>query len=150
MKKFEAETVVLVNPACPLIESSDIELAFEAFKQNDCDTLITSSSTQMPVFCGDAPVNVDLSGPMQPTQNNPTVRVLNWAIAIWDVKQYLANYDENGHAYMGENRFLFDIDPWKAVKISYESDFEFAQLLLSARQIAHIGKNMNRYWTSDE
>lgn len=148
IQRFKPKTLVLVNPACPLIESSDIVDAISAFKESTCDTLITCSGTRMPTFCNGNPVNIDLDGPMAPTQNNPKVVTLNWAIAVWDVRKYIQNYEELGHAYMGVDRAYHEIDPWKAVKISVESDFKFAELLLAARQISAIGSSLKTYWSS--
>jgi CMP-N-acetylneuraminic acid synthetase len=150
IKQFRPKTLILVNPACPLVETSDILKAFEAFNDSDCDTLITSSATRMPTFCDGDPVNVGLDGPMQPTQNNPKVETLNWAIAVWDVAKYIENYETQGHAYMGIKRELLEIDPWKAVKISVESDFQFAELLLTAKKVGEIGSSLFKYWSRHE
>ncbi len=150
IKKFNPKTLVLVNPACPLIESHDISKAIEVFIQNDCDTLISSHSTKMPTFCENIPVNISLAGQMQPTQNNPSVVTLNWAVAIWDTAKYIENYETTGSAYMGVNRYLHEIDPWKSIKISVESDFRFAELLLSAKKIGKAGSTLLKYWDDNE
>ena len=47
IERLEPDTLVMVNPVCPLIEAKDIVNALNAYAEGDWDTLITSESTQM-------------------------------------------------------------------------------------------------------
>jgi len=147
IQKFRPETLVLVNPACPLIDSIDIEHALQAFQANtEADTLITANVTQMPTFLEDKPVNISLDEPMQPTQNNQKVITLNWAIAIWDTAKFLENIRIQGHAYLGRKRILHQIPQWKSVKISVEEDFKYAELLIKANRDKSADCSEKHYW----
>ena len=75
-------------------------------------------------------MNIDLLHQLAPTQNNQTVSILNWAVTIWDTKQFVDNFEKTGSAYIGNNRLLFPVDPKHAIKISNESDFKFAESLI--------------------
>lgn len=132
IKNINADTLVMVSPVCPLIDSEDISNAVTAYTESNCDTLITCESTQMQVFCEDKPVNIDLSGQLEPTQNNPSVYILNWAVTIWNVKTFIKNFEKTGTAYIGNNRLLFPIDSIHGHKISTESDFLMAEMLIDA------------------
>ena len=131
--KLKADTLIMINPVCPLVTSEDIINAFEAYKNSDCDTLITSSSTQMQTFCDGKPVNIILNAPLAPSQDNPTISILNWAITIWDANKFKERMQKQGYASLGENRVLFDIDPIHSIKVSEEKDFLFAEKLLSIK-----------------
>lgn len=130
IKNLKADTLIMINPVCPLITSQDIINAVDAYKKNDCDTLISSSSTQMQTFCNNNPINIDLNAPLAPSQENDLIITLNWAITIWDGKKFKKRMEEKGYASLGDNRLLFDIDPLHAIKISEEKDFVLAEKLL--------------------
>lgn len=131
IKKLNADTLIMINPVCPLIKSEHIIDAVETYKASDCDTLITSSSTQMQTFCNGEPVNIDVNAPLAPSQENNVISVLNWAITIWDANKFIKRFEKNGYASLGDNRLLFDIDPIYAIKVSEEKDFIFAEKFLT-------------------
>ncbi|WP_066360783.1 acylneuraminate cytidylyltransferase family protein [Aliarcobacter cryaerophilus] len=130
MKKLNADTLIMINPVCPLLSSEDIINAFNAYKNSDCDTLITSSSTQMQTFCNENPINIRVDEPLAPSQNNGKISILNWAITIWDARKFVERIETKGYGSLGENRILFDIDPLHAIKVSEEKDFLLAEKLL--------------------
>ncbi len=141
IRKLDADTLIMINPVCPLIEAQDIKAAFEAYLQDDCDTLISSTSTQMQTFCEGKPVNINLNEPLAASQQNPIVTILNWAITIWDAKLFLQRFEKNGHAVWGEKMLFYDIEHVKSAKVSEEKDFVFAELLLKARNIVNTDES---------
>ena len=130
INNIAADTLIMISPVCPLVTSNDISSAVTAFEAADCDTLITCESTQMQVFCEDRPVNIDLSQQLAPTQENPTVNILNWAVTVWDVAAFIANFKQTGSSYIGKNRLLHPIDPLHGLKISNEADFRMVESLM--------------------
>lgn len=130
INKFDPDTLIMINPVCPLITADDIKNAVEAYKKSDCDTLITSESTQMQTFCDGKPVNIKLNEQLAPSQDNGRITILNWAITIWEVSSFKKRMSEQGFAVLGEKREFFDIEPIKATKVSEEKDFLFAEQLL--------------------
>jgi CMP-N,N'-diacetyllegionaminic acid synthase len=130
IKKLDVDTLIMINPVCPLITEEDIINAFNAYKNSDCDTLITSSSTQMQTFCDGNPINIKVDEPLAPSQDNEKISILNWAITIWDAKKFMKRIETKGYGSLGEDRILFDIDPLYAIKVSEEKDFLLAEKLL--------------------
>jgi len=130
IKKLNADTLIMINPVCPLIGEKDIINAFESYRNSDCDTLITSISTQMQTFCDNEPVNININTPLAPSQDNKTISILNWAITIWDGNLFKERMQKRNYASLGEKRLLFDIDPLHSIKVSEEKDFIFAEKLL--------------------
>lgn len=133
IRKLNPDTLIMINPVCPLIEAEDIIEALEAYKYSDCDTLITSTSTHMQTFCDGKPVNIDVTKQLAPSQENPIITTLNWAITIWDAKLFLERMDKNGFAVWGERISFYEIDQFKAVKVSEETDFIFAEKMLKIK-----------------
>lgn len=123
IKNIQVDTLVMINPVCPLVTPQDVLNALDEFTKSDCDTLISCEETQMQTFCDGQPVNIDVTTQLEPTQNNKKIQILNWAVTIWDTASFLSNYEEMGSAYLGKNRILFPLDPRHGVKISNEADF---------------------------
>jgi CMP-N-acetylneuraminic acid synthetase len=133
INKLNPDTLIMINPVCPLIDSLDIVNALKEYKNSDCDTLISSTSTKMQTFCDGEPVNINVNEELAPSQLNKVVTILNWAITIWDVKSFTERMNEKGYAVLGSKRYLFDIDQLKSVKVSEEKDFLFAESLLKSK-----------------
>lgn len=148
IRKVQPDTLVMISPVCPLLTPEDVISALDVFKNSDCDTLITCDKTQMQTFCNEEAVNIDSSSPLAPTQQNSEIKVLNWAVTIWDAKAFMTNYQKNKSGYLGINRKLMPINPAHAVKISHEEDFNMVELLLKAREMK-VKIKEPKYWTLD-
>ncbi len=133
IKKLEPDTLVMINPVCPLIESSDIKKALDCYAASECDTLITSNSTQMQTFCEGEPVNINVNEQLAPSQFNKLITTLNWAVTIWDAQSFKARMENEGFASLGKKRVLFDISQINSLKVSEEKDFLFVEKLIQAR-----------------
>jgi CMP-N-acetylneuraminic acid synthetase len=133
IKNLAPDTLVMINPVCPLIEPKDIQNALDAYAQSNCDTLITTTSTHMQTFCDGEPMNINVKEPLAPSQENKTVHILNWAITIWDAQKFIQRMQQTGYAVLGNERLFFDIEPYKAIKVSEESDFIFAEKILASQ-----------------
>jgi len=130
----DCETLIMINPVCPLLKKDDILNAIESFNQSDCDTLISCTSTQMQCFFEDEPVNIDIKQKLQQTQLNKPVKVLNWAITIWNSTSFKTMYKNLGYAYIGIRRNLFTIPALHGIKISTEDDFKFAEKVILLKE----------------
>ena len=133
IQRLQPDTLIMINPVCPLVEGSDIRKALKAYQENNYDTLISSTSTQMQTFCDGEPVNINIHEPLAPSQSNRKVTTLNWAITIWDAKAYRSRMEEQGFAVLGGSLLFFDLEPIKSIKVSEEKDFLFAENLLKIR-----------------
>ena len=147
IEALNPDTLMMINPVCPLIESTDIEAAIDAYRNDSVDTLITTTATQMQCFYRNQPVNIDLNAQLASTQHNEPVHVCNWAITIWDAHKFRERYYRQGFAVFGERRKLLPIDPLKAIKISTEEDFRLAELLVEALRKIDIVQPKVEYWS---
>ena len=149
IRKTRPDTLVMVSPVCPMVTAEDITNAIEAYQQSDCDTLITCEATQMQTFCEEKPVNIDTATPLTPSQSNPFVHILNWAVTIWDTAHFMQSYESRKSGYIGTNRLLYPIAPSHGIKVSTENDFQQAELLLKARQMKNAYIAPPIYWSGD-
>lgn len=130
IKQLAPDTLIMINPVCPLIDANDIVQALACFKNSDCDTLISSNSTQMQTFCNGIPVNINVDEQLAPSQENKNITILNWAITIWDARSFIERMKKQDFAVLGKKRDFYDLDSIKGVKVSEEKDFIFAEMIL--------------------
>lgn len=130
IKQLTPDILIMINPVCPLIEANDIVQALAYFKNSDCDTLISSNSTQMQTFCDGIPVNINIDEQLAPSQENKNITILNWAITIWDARSFIERMKKQDFAVLGKKRDFYVLDSIKGVKVSEEKDFIFAEMIL--------------------
>jgi CMP-N,N'-diacetyllegionaminic acid synthase len=135
IEKLSPDTLIMINPVCPLIEPSDIKNALDCYAASKCDTLITSNSTQMQTFCEGEPINMNVNEQLAPSQSNKLITTLNWAITIWDAKSFKSRMTNDGFASLGNKRVLFDINQINSFKVSEEKDFLFVNKLVKNRYL---------------
>lgn len=150
LEHVPCDTLLMINPVCPLVTPEDILAAVDAYRGADCDTLISCEQTRMQVFYQGRGVNIDADAALEPTQRNEPVQILNWAVTIWDSPTFLASYRASRKGYLGTRRLLFPLDPSHAVKISEEADFLLAERLMEARARQGADAAPLRYWTPDD
>ena len=124
------DTLVMINPVCPLINHNDIKNAILKYKSSRSDTLISSTITNMQVFCENQPINIKINKPLPPSQTNKKINILNWGVTIWNAKTFKKNYEKNKTGYLGTNRIFFDLDPLKSIKISTIKDFNLVKKII--------------------
>lgn len=132
IKSVEPDILVMINPVCPLIKSKHIQETFQFFVENNYDTVITASKSQMQHFMNLKPVNIRLDEPLAPSQENTPVLELNWAISIWKANEFKIRMKENGYAVLGTNLGLYEIDKYAGLKISEETDFLAIEALINS------------------
>ena len=147
MEHVHSETLAMISPVCPLVTADDVRHALEAYANSDCDTLITCEQPQMQVFCNGRGINIDETAPLAPSQENPIVQTLNWAVTIWDTMAFLKAYRESRKGYLGQRRLLFPIEPSHAIKVSHEADFQMAERMIMAARLNASLEQAPRYWT---
>lgn len=135
IEKLKPDTLIMINPVCPLITAEDIAKAVICFKKEPCDTLISASSTKMQSFCDGKPININVDEQLAPSQDNKLVFTLNWAITIWDAASFVLRMKEKNYAVLGHKRHLFEIDLLKGLKVSEEGDFITIEKILKANAL---------------
>lgn len=132
----DADIFVMLNPVCPLLSSQTICSAVNELKgrHTEYDTLITCTSTKMQVFYEEAPLNINVNEALRPSQENPKVSALNWAVTAWSREKFIVRFKKQGYAVLGKNRILYCIDPIEGLKISEESDFNMIASIINGRQ----------------
>ena len=127
---LDPDILVMVSPTCPLIQAKTIREAFQNFLNLNVDTLITCNETKMQAFVNDTPINIRLNEALQPSQNNESIKILNWAVTIWDARKFKSNFQTLGYASLGSNRSLMTISDLQSYKVSNQNDFEICESII--------------------
>lgn len=130
-KKIDPDLLVQINPVCPLISSKDIDAIITHFLKENLDSLVTVREERLQAFCDGKAVNFDLESKLPRTQDISPIQLCAWPVCIWKKDSFLNSYEKKGHAVFSGNLGLYPLSYLKALKISYEDDFQLAEKLIS-------------------
>lgn len=136
IRAFRPDVLVMINPASPLVDGKDIDAMVGHFLEHSLDTLIAAREEQVHVLCQGEPVNFEMKGQLQRTQDLAPVTICSWAVAIWKAQTFVEQYEKAGHAAFAGKVGFFPLDRFRSVKISTEEDFRLAEILM---------RNMHRW-----
>lgn len=134
LEQISCDSMVLVNPVCPLNTSQLIDGFIDFTLSNNFDTCLTTVRHQLHALFEGQALNFDQNKPLPPTQDISPVDIISWNLAYWNSAEYLKNIEKHGSASTRGNLGVYPIDPKYAVKVSYEADFLLAEALLTANQ----------------
>jgi CMP-N,N'-diacetyllegionaminic acid synthase len=134
IKNMNPDILVLLNPVCPLIETKDIDEAIEKFLSQKPDCLATTTDIQIYAIHENKPVNFDTNTVLPRTQDLEPVRFLNFAIGIWDAKEFRRKFEKDGHACIYGKTLYHTLPKDKALKISDEADFKLVELIMKGKK----------------
>lgn len=134
LERVPCESMILVNPVCPLNTCQLIDEFVDFTQSNTFDTCLTTVRHQLHAFFEGKPLNFNKNEPLPPTQDISPVDIISWNLAYWRSEEYLANIEKHGSSSTRGKVGLYPIDPKYAVKVSYEADFLLAEALLSVRK----------------
>jgi N-acylneuraminate cytidylyltransferase/CMP-N,N'-diacetyllegionaminic acid synthase len=130
LKNIETDILVLLNPVCPLISAKDIDTLLEVFIKNNRDCLVTTSKYEMHALMDTSPVNFNINEIIKPTQEMPPIRLINWAVGIWNAKKFREYFETHGYAALFGNVEYYDLPKSRSVKINTQEDLDLAECLI--------------------
>lgn len=131
MCNIEMDVLVMINPVSPLVTSQDIDDAIMFFENNDFDSVISVREEKLQSFFRNQPINFSTNGLLPMTQNLDPIQLCSWTVCLWKATTFKESYKRNGYATFSGKVGLFPFDPVRSLKISTESDFKLAEMLLS-------------------
>ena len=96
IKGTNADTLVLINPVCPLINSKDIDDVINSHFKNNNTVTVTCLQEQLHAFCEGKPINFDTNQMLPRTQDIPSVDICTWSICVWDAHAFCNQYEKYG------------------------------------------------------
>ena len=132
IKSLNPDILVQLNPVCPLIRVDEVDKIIKFFLENSFDSLITVREERLQGFCDNKPINFDINKKLPRTQDIKPIQICAWPICIWDAKQFVNNFETNGHSIFGGKLKLYAVSFFSSVKVSYEEDFLLVEKLLKS------------------
>ena len=129
-KKIAPDLLVQVNPVCPLITGIDIDNTIKYFLDKEIDSLITVREEKFQAFYNGRSINFDINKPLPRTQDLTPVLICSWPVCIWRRETFMESFEKKGHAVFSGKLDFYPMSSIKSLKISYESDFLFAEKIL--------------------
>lgn len=145
IKGTKADILVLINPACPLIETVDINNVVKYFLENDHDTVITVLEERLQAFCNGKPINFDINSMLPKTQDIYPIQICIWAVCVWRAKTFLESFEKKGYAVFSGKIGFYPLSFLKSIKISTEEDFLLAERLLLYKKMVNEEKCYGKY-----
>jgi len=133
IRQTGAEVLVMVNPVSPLVTAADIDAVVRHFLDHDFDTLITVEELRQQAFCDGKPVNIDPTGFLQPTQSIPPIHLCAWSVTVWKASTFIRLFETEQCGAFGGKLGFYPLPRETCLKVSYESDFRLAEMMLRAR-----------------
>lgn len=130
LQKHPSDIIVWENPIAPLQTVEDIQRAVNYFIDHQLDSLFTVKNEQVQCVYMGSPVNFDLKGKFELTQNLSPVSPFVPFIMMWRATSFLASMKDNGHAFFTGKVGYFPVSKLSSIVIKYEEDFRIAEMLM--------------------
>ena len=129
MKNNVSKYLAVINPTSPFIKAKQLDEAWDYYKSNEIDTLLSCENIQTHCFYNSKAINFSTKGQHPRSQDLEPIKALNFAITIFDCQKYIDSYDKNGYGvYTGKLGF-FVTEGIANIDIDYEDDFIFAEFI---------------------
>ncbi len=128
MTQVPSDYLAVVTPTSPFLKSKSLDEAWEQYASNDYDTLISGEEVQTHCFHNGKAINFSRIGQLPRSQDLEPVIALNFAIAIYDCKKFMSNYENLGWAVFTGSLGFFITEGLANIDIDNEEDFLFAEL----------------------
>lgn len=130
IKKVNPDVLVLLNPVCPLIESSDIDHAIQEFLDAGADCLVTTTDYQLFAIYEDQGINFSLDKILPRTQDVLPIRLLNFAIGVWKAESFIRKFEQDGSACLFGKIIYQTLPKLKSIKVSDQEDFDLVAAIM--------------------
>lgn len=124
-KIISAGNVLWTHVTSPFFDETQYCKAIQAYKDSDCDSLMSVTEIKKFLWNEGGPINYDPKDLKWPrTQDLKPVYEVNSAVFIADIETYKSNNDR-----VGRNPCLHVVDEMIGMDIDIEQDFSYAQLV---------------------
>lgn len=119
----------LINPPSQLLNHDDIYRFYREFIEQDCDSMIATTTLARHAQIYGEPINFDPKEPLSRTQDLIPIEVFNYSIMAWKAKTFMETYKSTGAGLMCGNFKTFENGARNFLAIKNIEDFEMVRLL---------------------
>jgi len=129
MKNEPSDYLAVITPTTPFITTEDLDSAWEYYSSNNFDTLLSGEAVQKFCFYKGETINLSRIGQLPRSQDLEPVIALNFGIAIYNCKKFMANYDNLGWGVFTGNLGFYILKGTSNIDIDSEEDFQMAEFI---------------------
>lgn len=127
----------MINPTSPTLREETVNKFLEFVCDNDFDTIMSVISVRAEVFCKGKTINFDKSNKTPSEKLDPVEEVV-WAMTAWKRETFI-NLEKSGQCpVFGGKLSTFVIPKDEAADLDNEEDWNIAEGILRARQMANM------------
>ena len=129
LRNHECDLLVQVHSIAPLLGTGEVRSFVEAFRESECDVMLSCILDQIEVAYQDVPVNFTLAEKTNSQDLQPVQRI-TWSITGWTRSTYLAACDEGKCATYSGQVGYFPVSAISGHVIKTQQDLDIAAALL--------------------
>lgn len=130
IKKNKCDIIVWVNSIAPLQTENEIIKSIAFFKKNKLNSLITSVEKQVHCSFKGKPVNFNLKGKFQQTQDLIPLQEMVYSFMMWSTKSFIENMNKKNNALMHGKFSYFNVSKLSGIIIKKLEDIWVAESIL--------------------
>lgn len=130
MCQVPSDYLAVVTPTSPLLQSTDLDGAWEQYANSSADTLISAEEIQTHCFFQGKDLNFSRIGKLPRSQDIQPVMALNFTIAFYNCAKFKNNYKNLGWGVFTGSLDLFKLEGFSTIDIDEEKDFLLAELAM--------------------
>ncbi len=128
MKNVPSDYLAVVTPTSPYFSAKYLDEAWEQYASSDCDSIISAEEIQTHCFMEGETVNFSRIGQLPRSQDLKPIIALNFTIAIYDTKKFMANYENLGWGVFTGKLDFYVTEGFANIDIDEEKDFTLAEI----------------------
>jgi len=133
-----SDYLAVITPTSPLLDSMELDAAWEQYQNSSADTLISAEAFQTHCFYQGKDLNFSRIGKLPRSQDLEPVIGLNFSIAIYDCKAFINNYENLGWAVFTGELMFYLLEGFGTIDIDEEKDFMMAELAMKFKEEQHL------------
>jgi CMP-N-acetylneuraminic acid synthetase len=134
MKTVPSDFLAVITPTAPFITGKIIDEAIQTYLESEANTLISCEKIQTHCFFNGQSLNFSCSGQLPRSQDLQPVHALNFSIALYDTKKFMASYEANGFAVLSGDILTYPLEGFATIDIDEEDDFIRAELAIKFKE----------------
>ena len=132
INKNNSDIVTWVNTISPLQNSKDIRKTVKHFINNNFNSLITVVERQAHCLHNNHPINFELDGKFEQTQDLIPIQEMVYSIMMWNTSSYIKEMKKGGSAILHGKVCYYPIDKLRSVIIKNKDDFKIVESIIKA------------------
>lgn len=132
LENIPCDLVVVVNPCVVFLKPSTVSHAIQMLQEDNYDTVISGTPIRTHVIYNGKPLNFQSGDKLPRTQDLSPLYALNFGVAVWRSKLFLASYHSRGVGVLSGRIGVIETADLEGLDVDTEMDLQIVDALASA------------------